>query len=153
MFVVTLKWNKKLALIIIIAVAVLLCALVLAIGNSDKEDSPEPTATVKSNDDRVQFLQSLGWEVNPEPVGQKDIVIPREFSKVYEAYNKLQKSQGYDLSEYCGLQAKVYTYSITNYTGYVGDVVAEIYVINNKIIGGDIHSLALDGFMHGLKIK
>ncbi|MEG2643565.1 MAG: DUF4830 domain-containing protein, partial [Eubacterium sp.] len=75
-----------------------------------------------------------------------------EFSPVYDAYNKLQISQGYDLSEYCGLEAKIYTYSIVNYSGYTGKVVADLYVRNGEIIGGDVHSLALDGFMHGLKM-
>ena len=35
MFVLTLKWNKKIALLLVIAAAVLLCAIILSIGSGD----------------------------------------------------------------------------------------------------------------------
>ncbi|MEG0777387.1 MAG: DUF4830 domain-containing protein [Oscillospiraceae bacterium] len=151
MFVVTMKWNKKVAVLIIIAAALILGGIILAIslGGSGGSDTH---AKAKTNDDRLEFLDGLGWEVEANPIAEKTVIIPKEFSPVYDAYNKLQISQGYDLSEYCGLEAKIYTYSIVNYSGYTGKVVADLYVRNGEIIGGDVHSLALDGFMHGLKM-
>ena len=149
MFVVTMKWNKKTALIVILSVAALLCALILL----SRRDQPMQGAEQKlgGNDDREAYLESLGWQVDNEPVGEKQVVIPREFSAVYEEYNRLQLAQGYDLSQYCGMQATIFTYAIHNYEGYVGNVVADLYIHEDVLIGGDIHSLALDGFMHGLK--
>ena len=149
MFVFTIKWNKKVALLIIIAAAVLLCAVILSIGNGGKHSAGVST-TVKTNEDRLKFLESLGWELDAAPIGEKTVIIPKEFSDVYETYNQLQLDQGYDLSEYRGLEAIIYTYNVTNYTGYDGNVVADLYVMNYEVIGGDIHSLAIDGFMHGL---
>ncbi|MEM5767523.1 MAG: DUF4830 domain-containing protein [Bacillota bacterium] len=157
MFVMTMKWNKKTALWIVIAAAVLLCGLVLAIAGGGGKDGGKgggkgdiPSQSFKTNEDRVSFLESLGWEVEPTPLAEKKVVIPKEFSEVYTAYNKLQLEQGFDLSKYKGMEATLYTYAITNYTGYKGSVVADLYILGDRLIGGDIHALALDGFMHGL---
>ncbi len=146
MFVCTLKWNKKTALMIILITALVLCLLIVAIGLSGRRGG----CKAETNEERIEFLQSLGWEVEPDPMDFRDVVIPKEFSPVYEQYNDLQKAQGYDLSKFCGQSATLYTYRVTNYTGYDGNVVAELYVIDGRIAGGDVHSLELDGFMHGL---
>lgn len=149
MFVLTLKWNKKIALLVVLAVAVLLCVLIFAIGSGSR-GTDAVSQSVKTNEDRVKFLQNLGWEVDPTPISEKTVVIPKEFSDIYDTYNGLQLDQGYDLSLYRGMEATIFTYTVTNYTGYSGTVVADLYVVNSRVVGGDIHSLALDGFMHGL---
>lgn len=146
MFVYTLKWNRKTALLAVIAAALIICVVIIAVGSGDSG----PTCKAKTNEDRVDFLESLGWQVDSEPLEEREIIIPREFSDIYQAYNELQLAQGYDLSQYCGMEATVYTYQVLNYTGYDGNVVAELYIVNYKVVGGDIHSLELDGFMHGL---
>lgn len=153
MFVLTLKWNKKIALLLVAAIAVVLCAIIFSIGSGDGNGSPSISSKVKTNEDRVKFLQNLGWEVDETPISEKTVVIPKEFSEIYDTYNQLQLDQGYDLSQYKGLEATIYTYTVTNYTGYTGNVVADLYVMNYEVIGGDIHSLAIDGFMHGLGRK
>ncbi len=150
MFVLTFKWNKKTALLIVVAVAVLLCAVIFSIGAGGSSGGGAGSAKVKTNEDRVKFLENLGWEVNETPVDEKKVVIPKEFSDVYDTYNRMQLDQGYDLTQYRGMEAIIYTYTVTNYTGYSGNVVADLYIRSNEVIGGDIHSLAIDGFMHGL---
>ena len=42
-----------------------------------------------------------------------------------------------------------YSYRITNYEGCDGEVYATLLVYKNRVIGGDVASAALDGFMHG----
>ena len=148
MFVLTFNLNKKRAILIIAAAAVLLCVLIFAFGRSGTGSG---TVKVTNNEDRVAYLESLGWRVTAEPIAERTIVIPQEFSSVYEAYNELQIAQGFDLREHRGLEVTIYTYEITNYTGYDGNVVADLYVFNYTVIGGDVHSLAQDGFMHGLR--
>ncbi len=148
MFVLTFKWNKKTALLIVIAAAVLLCAVICSIGAGGS--SGTGSSKVKTNEDRVMFLENMGWEVDKTPVSEKKVVIPKEFSDIYNTYNRMQLDQGYDLTQYRGMEAMIYTYTVKNYSGYTGKVVADLYVLNNKVIGGDIHSLAIDGFMHGL---
>lgn len=152
MFVLTLKWNKKTAVLIIAAVALLLVILVLAIGRGGS-DRPEDAALgiqLNTCEKRVAYLASLGWEADPASETEQNIVIPREFSQIYAKYNELQKTQGFDLSEYCGMDATVYTYTVSNHPS--GEtVMAQIILSNGQVIGGDIHSTALGGFMHGLK--
>ena len=154
MFVYTFKFNKKLAVLILLALAAIICALVLLIGGSDTA-TPMPSSAeapgAGSNSERLAYLENLGWQVSPEPIGEKNIIIPKQFSEIYKQYNELQLSCGYDLSGFCGMEATVYTYEIQNYKNYCGQVVADLYVRSGKLIGGDIHSLALDGFMHGLQ--
>ncbi len=153
MFVFTLKWNKKIAIMVVVAIAVLLSAIIISIASGSSHGSSAVSQKVKTNEDRIMFLKNLGWEVDETAIGEKLVIIPKEFSDVYETYNQLQLDQGYDLSEYRGLEAIIYTYTVTNYSGYNGNVVADLYVMNYEVIGGDIHSLALDGFMHGLGKK
>ena len=45
----------------------------------------------------------------------------------------------------------VYTYRVTNYAGTSDTVLAQLFVYRNRVIGGDIHATAMDGFMHGLR--
>lgn len=146
-----MKFNRKTAVLIIIAVAVLLSAVVFLASSGDPEKNDVRSWGLNDNDDRLEYLSSLGWQVEAEPADTKTVVIPREFDAVYQDYNELQKSQGFDLSEYCGMEVTVYTYNVTNYpSSGNGSVQAELYIKNGRVVAGDIHSTALDGFMHGL---
>ncbi|MEG1448231.1 MAG: DUF4830 domain-containing protein [Oscillospiraceae bacterium] len=104
---------------------------------------------VKNNDDRVNFIKSFGWEVATEPIETINVLIPVEFGDVYKNYNEIQKNQGLDLEKYKGKEVKKYTYEVTNYPKEKKYVHANILVYKNKIIGGDICSVKIDGFMHG----
>ena len=140
--------RRKRAVLVILGAALLLCALILAIADGGGK-GPE----LKTNAERVKFLNSLGWEVDPEPVCTSEITIPLAFSDVYQKFNELQIEQGYDLSEHQGERVTIYAYRVKNYSGYTGPVVAELYMAEDRLVGGDIHSLALDGFMHSLKCR
>lgn len=102
-----------------------------------------------TNAKRVNFLQSLGLKVNETATEIKDIIIPQNFSKVYENYNQLQTQNGFNLKNYRGKPAKIYTYSIDDDK----ENVAHLIVCDDKIIGGDIASLRIDGSMTGLQRK
>lgn len=99
---------------------------------------------------RQALLLSLGWEIDESSEEEKRVLIPSCDSGVMAAYNTLQKRQGYDLSRYTGRTVTQYSYRITNYPGYDGTVYATLYVSGRRVVGGDIHSAALGGFMHGL---
>ena len=105
---------------------------------------------IKSPGERVEFLRQFGWEVDPEPVEIAEVTVPEEFDKVYQSYNELQKKQGFDLSKYAKKNVQRYTYRITNYDGYEGEVLVSILVYKNKVIGGDVCSADANGFIHGL---
>ena len=106
---------------------------------------------IKTNEDRVAFLAQFGWEVDPEAVESVEVTIPDQFDKIFSAYNEIQKRQGLDLAKYKKKNVQRYTYEIKNYDGYDGVVYANILVYRNKVIGGDVCSADVKGFMHGLE--
>ena len=55
------------------------------------------------------------------------------------------------MTEFAGERAKCWTYTVKNYEGYENQecIHANILVYDGKVIGGDICSVELDGFMHG----
>lgn len=105
---------------------------------------------IKSANDRVEFLRQFGWEVEPEAVEEAEVTVPEEFDKVYKSYNELQKKQGFDLLKYAKKTVKRYTYRVTNYDGYDGEVLVSILMHKNRVIGGDVCSADANGFIHGL---
>ena len=106
---------------------------------------------VRSNEDRTAFLASFGWQVSPEPVEQETVTVPRDFDKVFAAYNELQKKQGLDLAPYAGKTVERYTYAVLNYPDYAGTVYANLLIRRGRVIGGDICSADAGGFLHGFE--
>ncbi len=104
-------------------------------------------------EERIAFFSQFGWEISTDPLEVKEIVIPEEFDETYEEYNALQKSQGLDLSKYKGRRAKFWSYEIKNYPGYEnsdGVIRGNILVYDGIVIGADVCSIELDGFMVGI---
>ena len=134
MMVMTAKVNLKKVMIALAAVAALIVALILLLGGGgDSAETSAPTAS--SNDGRVKFLTDLGWDVTTSPTDSSQVRIPAASSDVFERYNALQKSQGYDLSEYAGKKVMRYVYRINNYPGATEPVYATLLVYKNQIIG------------------
>lgn len=104
---------------------------------------------IKTNEDRIKFLEQFGWTAESEPIEEAEITIPADFDKVMQSYNELQKQQGLDLSKYRKKDMMRYTYKITNYPNYGGTVYANVIVYKNRVIGGDICSSDIGGFIHG----
>ena len=105
---------------------------------------------MKSNQDRIDYLSSYGWEVVEEPIATQELLIPKEMDESYDEYLALQGEQGFDLTKYAGKRVKRYTYEVTNYpTGEAG-VQANLLLYKNTVIGGEVLSPQLDGFLHGL---
>ncbi|MGE4484564.1 MAG: DUF4830 domain-containing protein [Oscillospiraceae bacterium] len=152
MIVYTAKFSKKKAIIAVLILGAVLCAIILLAGErfGAAAEASSLSAVVKTNEDRVSYLCTLGWDVSDDPVDQQTITIPRDFSGVYGTYNEIQLAQGFDLREYAGREAVRYTYEVSNYPSAQDVVVADIIVYRNEIIAGDVQSTALDGFMQGL---
>lgn len=103
----------------------------------------------KTNEDRISFLSQFGWTVEAQPTDEKQVRIPSEFDKIFIRYNDLQKQQGLDLARYKRKTVTRYTYVITNYPDYEGTVYANVIVYRGKIVGGDICSAEVGGFVRG----
>ena len=105
----------------------------------------------QNNADRLSFIDGLGITVESNQPQSKMVVIPEIFYEVYTGYNALQKAAGYDLSVYKGCEVTIYSYNIAPPQNYTGESVVNLIVYKDKIIGGDISSTALGGYMLPLK--
>ena len=148
--VMTAKVDFKKIVIGLVAVAAVIVALILVFGGG-KDAEPTATGTVSSNDARVQFLKSFGWEVSTSPTESSQVKIPAESTEIYDRYNALQKSQGYDLAPYAGKTVMRYVYKINNFPGATEPVYATLLVYKNQIIGGDVTDTAAKGMVQGFK--
>ncbi len=153
MFLVSLKSlkGKFILLAAAIAAAVILCVI---FAEGEKKEGYIPTDTAvnysASNDrERIAFLKQFGYNVKAEPDSINEVLIPSEFDDVYTQYNELQKQAGLNLEDYKGCTAKKWTYTVTNYPDYTDKecIKANILVYKGKVIGGDICSVELNGFM------
>lgn len=106
---------------------------------------------VKTNEDRIAFLAQFGWEVASEPKESVEVTIPSEFDKIFTGYNEIQRRQGLDLSKYKKKKVMRYTYEVTNYEGANGTVYANVLVYRNRVVGGDVCSADVTGFIHGFE--
>ena len=106
---------------------------------------------VKNEHDVIDFLSQFGWEVESAPADCKQVTVPATFDKVFAAYNEIQKEQGLDLSKFKGKEVTRYTFVVTNYQGFEGAVWANVLVYRNRVIGGDICSADVTGFVHGFE--
>ena len=151
MMVMTAKVDvKKIAIAIAAVVGVILAAVMLFGGGSDA--APTGAPAVSGNDSRVQFLKDFGWEVSTSPKESAQVRIPEGASEVFDRYNALQKSQGYDLSQYAGKTIMRYVYKLNNYPGATDPVYATLLIYKDKIIGGDVTNTAAKGVVQGFKM-
>ena len=163
MFVYSLRAGTvKLVGVICVALTVLITLIAFVptytTDNSTAANAGETAVSysydkVKNQDDVVGFLSQFGWQVDANPVEVKTVTIPSEFDKVFAAYNELQKAQGLNLLKFKSKEVTRYTFSVTNYADYAGTVYANVLVYRNKVIGGDICSADVSGFIHGFEPK
>ena len=151
MMFMTAKVDMKKIALILGAIAAVIVALILLFGGG--EDTQTTGATpVTNNDARVEFLKKFGWEVSSSPTESSQVRIPEAASEVFDRYNRLQKSQGYDLTTYAGKNVMRYVYKVNNYPGATDPVYATVLVYKNQVVGGDITDTAAGGKVQGFKM-
>ena len=143
----TKSFTRRKALTILITAAILLLLLITAHSVFVPRRSYDLTGLAG----RQEYLRSLGWEIDPETEAFRTVLVPDQLEGIMAQYNKLQLQQGYDLSRHLGESCLQYTYEITNYADSDSKVIVSLYLQDGEIIAADIHSTALNGFMHGLK--
>ena len=151
MFTKCLKLTKKRAVLIIISFAAIMTAATLLLSEPGCSMHPRELINVSTVQGREKYLNSLGWEIDPCSEEVKTVLIPKKFGDVIYEYAKMQTEQGYDFAAYAGLECRQFTYTVTNYADYEETVYAVLYVKNGSVIGGDIHSSGINGFMHGIR--
>lgn len=153
MIIVTARIPKKRLLA---GAATALCcglaviALAFTLGGRSVAVSAE-VKNIKSNDDRLAYLNGLGWQVSPQPIATEELMIPEEFDDSYAGYLKLQSDQGFDLTQYRGKRVKRYTYQLINYPTQAEPVQIALLIYKNRVVGGQIQSSS-GSFVHGLAL-
>ena len=156
MFIYSIKKSTLKFVGIICLAAVLMISLLVLVPKNDVSAEPAAAETslnfdkIRSNTDRVKFLKQFGWEVEKRPEKETVVRIPSEFDSIMSSYNDLQKKIGLDLEKFPGKEAVRYTYKVTNYPDYDGEVFANIVICKNSVIAGDVCSADVDGFIHDL---
>ncbi len=105
---------------------------------------------IRTEEERIAFLESFGWQVKPTDKEVTEFLLPKEFDRILSGYNEIQKEQGLDLSRYRNKRVKRYVYEVENYEGATGTVYATLLMYNNRIVGADLSCPGEGGFVRGL---
>ena len=154
MFVYSVKSSKLKIVALALAVVLAIVGLVFLASKNKSPAASDGAVSLKAGSaaERTAFLSQFGWKITEDPMEVCEVIIPAEFDAAYTEYNALQQKQGLDLAPYASLRAKRWTYEVLNYPGYEnrpGLVQANLLVYEGKVIGGDICSAELNGFMQG----
>jgi len=155
-FIITAKVHRS-RILAVAGAAVVVCGILsLASGALQLRDVAASTAvstkSIKSNEDRIAYLEQYGWIVSAEPLAVEELKIPDTFDETYTEYLNLQAGQGFDLTKYAGKRVKRYSYEVTNYPSGESGVQAGLLVYKNTVIGGELLSPQLNGFIHGFEM-
>ncbi|MCL2513271.1 MAG: DUF4830 domain-containing protein [Oscillospiraceae bacterium] len=153
MFVFSIK-SKKFKVFAASVIVLLVAGGIFFVTSANKPASKSDAVnySAKNSAERLSFISQFGWEADEEPLEVEEVIIPKEFNDTYVKYNEIQKTQGLDLSSYAGVRAKRWTYALKNYDGYPADgktVRVNLLIYDGRVIGGDVCSVELNGFMHG----
>ncbi len=168
MLIMTAKVDKRKIILVLTIVAVAI-GILIALTNGKSQpastsvqsvsettapssSAPPVQSKADTNDARVKFLTDFGWDVTASPTESMQVKIPKKSSEVFERYNTLQKSQGYDLTKYAGKAVMRYVYQINNYPASSEPVYATIFVYKDQIIGGDVTNTAPNGKVQGFSM-
>lgn len=145
MMIWTARFSRKRAVFSILLMAAVMLILLLLTHRAP--DEPEAAAPqLITNQERVEYLESFGWQVESEPLETLQFLLPEPLEEPYLSYNTLQMAQGFDLSLCCGKQISRYTYAVTNYPGRESGVQANLYICEQQPVAGDIFCPGANGF-------
>ena len=154
MFVYSVRASTiKFFLVIVLTLSLLIGVLVLSDAGEISVSAASQTVDfdgIKTNEQRVKFIESFGISVSDEPREQVSFSVPENFDTIISGYNEIQKLQGLDLTRYKNKKVTRYTYNVEKYEEYDGEVVVNIIVYRGNVIGCDVSSLSPGGFVKPL---
>ena len=131
--------NKKTLFILIAAAAVTGAVILIFPDRKSGRDIPKaPPVDASTVSSRIDYFASHGWEV--EETGEKNIIIPSDFSPAYEEYASIQDKQGMPLRKYAGQNAQLYVYEVKNYSPENRKMLAELLVCNDTAVASMVYS-------------
>ena len=149
MFIVTAKagWLRRILPLLLLLLAA--AAVILHLRGRSGDD-PGPALRAASNEERVAYLASLGWEVDSEPLEALRLTLPETMEEPYRSYNTLQQKQGFDLTPCLGKSVERYTYRLRNYPGRPDGCQADLYLCDGRVVAGDVICTGANGFIDTL---
>lgn len=149
MLIWTTRFSRKKAVLAVLALGVAAAAVIFLLGRTPSTNE-DAAVHLETNEDRVAYLEGMGWAVVADPVETLQFLLPEKLVEPYLTYNELQDAQGFDLARACGKQVSRYTYTVTNYPGRTEGVQANLYVCEETPVAGDILCPGSDGFQETL---
>ena len=147
MFVISFKTGKRKIVLALAVTLVALTAVLVATHVSSHSMSGLPAG--ETNEERLSFLASWGWQAEEEPLEMREVLIPAEFDDVYLRYNEVQIAQGMDLRPFAGRTCCQWVYRVTNHPSGQ-EVRASLLVLDGHIVGGDSEHRGAGRLPHGL---
>ena len=148
MFIVHFKLHKR----AVLATALLLVtALTLAFVLPGCHAGKDQPISAETDEQRLTYLNELGWQVNSEPVETLDLQLPSPLGDTWADYALLQEQQNLPFSQFAGQTVRRYTYTVTNFPNVEKGVQVNLYVSNGQLIGGDVIATGKNGFQQGLE--
>ena len=84
--------------------------------------------------ERMEFLSYCKISVNENAVAVKQTRLPQNPLGYFNEYNKILQKGDFDLTNFCGKEVTVYSYTLTESP----EKTANLIILNGKIIAGDI---------------
>ena len=128
---------KKIRIVLLTIFGVLLIAVIcLAVlrgksGDAAVINGENVSLSAECEADVEAFLTVCGYE-SSEFLFEHEITVPKQWNETYEAYNDLQRQQGFDLVPYKGKPATEYVYFVSDARNAV------VLVSDNRIIATHI---------------
>ncbi len=152
MFIVTAKVPKRSRTLLAVLCVFLIAAIVLLLHTrAPAVEGGTPELRMETSEARVEYLASLGWEVEETPLESLRLTLPEELVEPYRSYNELQLRQGFDLTPFLGETLERCTYAVKNYPGRAGGCQADLYLSDGVLVAGDVVCAGADGFIATLE--
>ena len=88
MLIWTARFSRKKAVFAVILMGIVMALLIVLMGRLPADES-SALPQLTSNAERVAYLESLGWQVETEPVETLQFLLPKTLEEPYLSYNKL----------------------------------------------------------------
>ncbi len=154
MFIYSIR-ASTLKLLGVVALTLVLIVVAVSFGTGETAmaaaDGEINFGGMKTNEDRVAFIEMFGVKVDKSPVSEEEFKMPENFDRVISGYNELQKQQNLDITKYKNKKVTRYTYKVTNYNSE-GEVYVNLFVYRAKIVACDICSASPTGFVTPLTL-
>ncbi len=107
--------------------------------------------TVRNDNDVAAFFRYYGYNIILPPKDVCFITIPHSFDTVYEGYNNILRKSGFDFTPFRGKTVEKRTYRVDTSVFNISSVIeANVFIYDNRILGGDITDCTAGGFIHPL---